>query len=55
MEKLEIFYKSLAKEGKKITQPTEKQLKEFELVYRESIDKFVQKDIPKKKGKSKGN
>ncbi|WP_455654840.1 hypothetical protein [Phascolarctobacterium sp.] len=50
-KKLEIFYKSLAKEGKKITQPTEKQLKEFELVYRESIDKFVQKRYTKKERK----
>ena len=47
-KKLEALQNSLTAEGKKITQPTEHQLKEFEEIYRSTIDKFVQKRYSKK-------
>lgn len=47
-KKLEALQNSLAAEGKKICQPTERQLKEFERIYRETIDKYVQKRYSKK-------
>lgn len=42
-KQLASLEKSLAAEGKKICQPKENQLKEFEQIYRETIDKYVQK------------
>lgn len=47
-KKLEALQNSLAAEGKKICQPTEKQLKEFEHIYRDTIDKYVQKRYSRK-------
>lgn len=47
-KKLEALQNSLAAEGKKICQPTEKQLKQFEQIYRETIDKYVQRRYTQK-------
>lgn len=54
-KKLETLQNSLAAEGKKISIPTEQQLKQFEEIYLETIDKYVQKDTVKKKEKRKEN
>lgn len=50
-KKLELLQNSLAAEGKKISIPTERQLKQFEEIYRETIDKYVQKRYSKKERK----
>lgn len=50
-KKLELLEKSLLLEGKKISIPTERQLKQFEQIYRETIDKYVQKIYSKQERK----
>lgn len=50
-KRLSSIEKTLAAEGKKICQPKESQLKEFERIYRETIDKYVQKRYSKKERK----
>lgn len=47
-KKLKALQNALAAEGKKICQPTERQLKEFEHIYRDTIDKYVQKRYSRK-------
>ncbi len=47
-QNLEVLQNSLAAEGKKICIPSEHQLKEFEQIYRDTIDKFVQRRYSKK-------
>ena len=42
-KQLAILEKALESEGKKISIPNDEQLREFENVYRETIDKYVQK------------
>lgn len=51
-KKLETLQNSLAAEGKKISIPTEQQLKQFEEIYLETIDKYVQKRYSKKERKT---
>ena len=54
-KQLSSLEKSLAAEGKKISQPKDSQLKEFEYVYRETIDKYVQKRYSLKERKQQRN
>ncbi len=49
--RLKVIEKSLQAEGKYISAPTNKQLKTFEKVYKESIDIYVQKKYSKKERK----
>lgn len=50
-KQLSALEKALAAEGKKICQPEDGQLKQFERIYRKNINKYVQKKYSKKERK----
>ncbi len=50
-KKYESYMKLLESEGKKICSPTNKQLKQFEEIYRQQIDMYVQKKFTKRERK----
>lgn len=50
-KRLSALEKSLAAEGKKICRPKDNQLKEFERIYKDTIDKYVRKKYSRKERK----